>query len=299
MSFSRRRFLAALATASQAPRLFAQSPAILSTTDLGHGFSVIHGAGINVVSLKGPDGLLVIDGGLAEHSDQVVAALGSDSIRVLFNTHWHREATGLNQIAAESGAKIIAHENTRLWLNAGVNVRWQERRYEPLPKAWQPNDTFYKTTTTTFAKQPVEAGYMLQAHTDGDIYVFFPEANILVTGDVVAADSYPVLDYETGGWVNGLSDGHSKLLEVANEQTKIIPGTGPVMSYAELQKHAEIFATLRDTFIGMIRKGMTPAEMVEAKPTAEYDTIYGHPDQFVNNAYWGLWAHVREIGGIV
>ena len=280
--------------------VLAQSGQPLTTTKIADKFTLIGGAGINVIAVDGADGLLVVDGGLAEHRAGVLKALGAKPVQVLFNTHWHPEVTGLNAAAGEAGAKIVSHENTRLWLGAEIIVKWQNNRaYDPLPKTARPNDTFYATGKLTFGDEPVEYGYMLQAHTDGDAYVFFPRANVLAGGDVLSVGRYPILDYSTGGWVGGLSDGLKTLLKVANKDTKIVPGYGPVMTYGDLEAHSEVFAKCREILVGLIRKGLGPKEMVAAPPLKEFDAMFGDPELFISNAYWGLWGHVREIGGIV
>ena len=140
---------------------------------------------------------------------------------------------------------------------------------------------------------------MTQAHTDGDIYVYFPGPNILMTGDVVSGGTYPVLDFTTGGWINGMINAQAALLKLSNKDTKIIPGTGPVMSQAELQSQHDTLATIRDRLIKLLKSGQTPKEMIAAQPTKEFDEKWGSPDQFIFNAYRGLWGHVRELGGIV
>ena len=102
-------------------------------------------------------------------------------IQVLFNTHWHLEHTGANESIGKTGAKIIAHENTKLWMGAEIVSMWQKRTYKPRPKEARPNATFYTTAKMTFGKHEIRYGYLGQAHTDGDIYVFFPGPNILMT----------------------------------------------------------------------------------------------------------------------
>jgi len=143
--------------------------------------------------------------------------------------------------------------------------------------------------------------------------VFFPGPNILVTGDLFTVGSYPIVDWSTGGWIGarGLppkpcSTGQSAvfvgtradtmLLEVANEQTKVIPGSGPVQSYADLKELAEMMETLRVRFYDFLGRGMTAADMYRALPTKEFDAKWGDPKQFIANIYPGLWNHVRELG---
>src|SRR5580692_5800844 len=169
----------------------------------------ITGAGSNVLAVIGPDSVLMVDGGAAEHSAEllklVAAQAGGKPAKVLFNTHWHPNHTGSNEALGKTGAKIISHAYTKQWLSTEIDWgQWQKPTSEPLPAVALPNETFYSSGKMSFAGQSIEYANMPQAHTDGDIYVFFREANILMAGDVVSVGSYPVLDYTTGGWIGGL-----------------------------------------------------------------------------------------------
>jgi cyclase len=294
-------------------------PAPLAVHKLTDTFLVITGAGANVLAVLGPDGVLMVDGGAPEHSAELLKLIADQSggkpVQVLFNTCWDTGHTGSNETLGKAGAKIIAHENTKLWLGAEFNVRWQKRTYEPRPKAALPNQTFYTgPKKMTFGDQPVEYSYMMQAHTDGDIYVYFPGPNILMAGGVVSGASYPILDFDTGGWLGpddrrdarfiepvptGIVGAQRTLLKVTNADTRIVPGNGPIMTRADLEAESEMLATVRDRLIKLLKMGYGPKEMIAAKPTQEFDAKYGNPEQFISNAYMGLWAHVRELGGIV
>ncbi len=307
----RRAFLNRLAlgaaglSLSRLARAAAATP--LKATKLANNFIEITGAGANILLLTGPDGSLMVDGGLTERSPELLKLVADQSggrpVRVLFNTHWHCECTGSNEVLAKTGTKIISHENTRLWESTDVIVEWQKRTYQPLPKAALPNDTFYALTNTTrkmnFGDEPVEYGHLPQAHTDGDIYVYFPGPNILMAGDVVSAGSYPILDYSSGGWIGGMSQASKTLLKVANANTRIIPGTGPILTRADLEAQSEMLATVMTTLVKMMKEGMGAKDMLAAGATKQFDAKWGDPELFVTNAYPGLWGHVRELGGIV
>ncbi len=229
----------------------------------------------------------------------VAAQAEGRPVRVLFNTHWHLENTGSNEMLAKAGARIIAHENTKLWMGAEIVSQWQKRTYKPRPKEARPNETFYTTGKIEFGSEEIRYGHLGQAHTDGDIYVFLPGPNILMTGDAFAVGSYPILDYPTGGWIGGLTDATRILAGLTDAQTKVIPGIGPVQSMVEVQAQLEMLGTMRTRFFEMMRKGMSAKDMLAAKPTREFDARWGDPELFITNAYPGLWGHVREIGGIV
>lgn len=258
------------------------------------------GAGGNVVVMTGRDGAVLVDGGLAEESREMLKALsrmeGGGRVQALFNTHWHRPHTGLNAVLGKRDTRIIAHENTKLWLDTEVYVAWENRTYEPLPAAALPNDTFYERGELASGNERISYGYMLQAHTDGDIYVYFHGANILACGDVVASREYPVLDYVTGGWVGGMLDATKVLLEVSNADTLIVPGTGPALTRANLQSYHDWLAKLYDNMVAMMEKGLGPDEMLAAGLMRDDDPRRGDQRLFVRNAYKGLWGHVRALG---
>jgi glyoxylase-like metal-dependent hydrolase (beta-lactamase superfamily II) len=284
------------------PSAFGQSP--IAATKLTDNFFEITGAGSNVLLVSGPDGVLMVDGGSQERSAEllkVVSAQSKGTVRVLFNTHWHRDHTGSNEALGKAGAKIIAHEFTRQWLSTEIDSGWEKKTYEPLPKEALPNQTFYGSATQKmmFGQEPIEYALMPQAHTDGDIYVYFSKANILMAGDVVSGWRYPVLDYTTGGWINGMLNAQKSLLKMTNAETRIIPGTGPIQTRADLQAQNDTLTTLRDRLLKLMKSGYGPKEMIAAKPTQEFDEKWGNPEQFIFNAYKGLWGHVRELGGIV
>jgi cyclase len=275
----------------------------ITTTPLSDSLTLISGAGSNVVALTGPEGVLLVDGGEAERSGELLKVINklSDKRRVhtLFNTHWHWDHTGSNERLAKAGAKIIAHEYTKLWLGADFYVDWQDRQYKPRPAAALPTQTFYKSGELMFGDEKVEYGHLFQAHTDGDIYVYFRNQNVLVAGDVVSVGSYPVLDYSTGGWLGGIVEATKRLAELTNDSTKIIPGTGPVQTRADLQAEAEMLATMKDRLIGLMKKGIGTDDLLANPPTKEFDAKWGDPSLFLTNAFRGLWGHVRELGGIV
>jgi glyoxylase-like metal-dependent hydrolase (beta-lactamase superfamily II) len=301
-NLDRRHFLGALAGAAGASLLRAESSP-LAATKLTDSFIEITGAGSNVLAVIGTDGVLMVDGGLKERSADLLKLVAEQSggrpVQFLFNTHWHPENTGSNEALGKAGAKIVASENTKLWLGTEIDVGWQKKTYEPSPKAALPTQTFYTSGKMTFGKEQVEYALMPQAHTDGDIYVFFPGPNILMAGDVVSVGSYPILDYTTGGWIGGLVNAQRTLLQLSNADTRIIPGNGPVQTRADLQALNEMCNTLRDRLTKLMKQGMSPSDMIAAKPTKEYDEKWGDPELFIANAYRGLWGHVRELGGIV
>ena len=255
----------------------------------------------NVIAQTSRDGVLLVDGASAGASDALMKAIsglpGAGPVHTIFNTHWHAEQTGSNEPLGKAGKRIIAHENTRLWLAADVMWPWNGRRFKRVEKIAQPNKTFY---TTGELDSGVRYGYIPDAaHTDGDLYVHFPKQNVLAVGDAVSGEGWPVVDYATGGWIGGIVGALQRLQTIATADTRIVPACGPVLGLADLRKQYEMYVTIFDRLSTLLNRGRGPAEAVAAKPTKEFDEKWGDPKLFIYNAYPGLWDHVREIGGIV
>lgn len=283
--------LASPARASSAP---------LKVVPVDDTLRLITGAGGNVLVAETAEGLLLVDGGNVASSASLLQGLGkSRPVRVLINTHWHPDQTGSNEALAKAGARIIAHENTKLWLGTEIDVKWQGKVYPPRPASALPTETIYTQGKLDFGSTKVEYGHLPQAHTDGDLYVFFPERNVLFTGDIINVGAYPILDWSTGGWSGGMANAARKLLDLADANTRVVPGLGPVQTKADLQAQYDMLNTVNARLIGMLKKGMSAADMIAARPTAEFDAKWGDPTLMIRNAYPGLWAHVREHGGIL
>jgi cyclase len=247
----------------------------------------------NVIAQITSDGVVLVDGGSTAGSDAVMKAVAglpnAGTVRTLFNTHWHPEQTGSNERLGKAGATIISQENTRLWL--GQNVTWPwGGTVKKLAKVAQPNKTFYDTGKLDSG---VRYGYIPDAaHTDGDMYVFFPNQNVLAVGGAVTGKGWPEVDWWTGGWIGGIVGALNRLQTVADAQTKIVPAIGPVLGLADLKSQYEMFGTIYDRLNQMINKGKGPGEGVEAKPAKEFEEKMGNADAFVRRAFESLWAYV-------
>jgi cyclase len=279
------------------------SPSALTPTRLTDSITLISGAGGNVVVVTGDDSAAMVNGGLRDRATDLAQAVsagaGGKPVRFLFNTDWHAEHIGSNEIVGRAGAQIIAHENTKQYLSNDIFVDWQHRTYKALPKVAWPTRTSYAAGKMTLGRERIEFGPLGQAHTDGDIYVFFPDSNVLVAGDVLAVGTYPIADYVSGGWLGGLMTATKTLLDLTNDETRVIPGTGPVQTRADLKLQHEMLVTLRERLHQMMRKGMGTNDMLAAGATKEFDARCGDPSLFLSVTYRGMWLHVRELGGIV
>jgi glyoxylase-like metal-dependent hydrolase (beta-lactamase superfamily II) len=251
----------------------------------------------NVVAHTVAGGVVLVDGGSAASADAVMKAVaglpGGGPVHTLFNTHWHPEQTGSNESIGKAGKTIIAQENTRLWLTTDVTWPWNGRTVKRLPKVAQPNKTFYTKDTLDSPVNGVVYGYIPDAaHTDGDLYVYFPKQNVLAVGDVVSNQGWPVVDYTTGGWIGGIVGGLQRLQTIANEDTRIVPGRGPVLGLKELKAQSAMYGTIYDRLSTMLNKGRGPSEAVAAQPTKEFDAQMGNPDEFVRRSFESLWAYL-------
>jgi glyoxylase-like metal-dependent hydrolase (beta-lactamase superfamily II) len=295
----RRHFLELLAGAAAgvplARRVAAQTVAP-SVTSLGETLRLMSGPGSNVVVLSGPSGVLLVNG-FGAPTDTSAGFTGR--VEFLFNTDWHPPNTGFNVTVAESGGQILAHEFTRQYLSIERRVEWQNKTHKPLPAKALPTKTFTKAGSMTFGGQTIDYAPLGQAHTDGDIYLFFREADVLVVGDVMTAGRYPIADYTSGGWLGGLQSATKTLLSVANPETRIVPGAGPLQTRADLQAQYDMLSATRDAFVKMMRQGLSADEMLAAGLTRPFDARWGDPRLFVTTSYRGMWLHVRELGGIV
>jgi cyclase len=281
-------------------RARAADTAPLAFVPLTAGLWMVTGGGGNVTVLESSAGVLLVDGGSPERSAEVLklvqARTGASRIHTLFNTHWHWDQTGSNRTLGPAGTRIIAHENTRLWLGTKIFCKWQNREYQPLPREARPNQTFYTTGSLSFGAEHIDYGYLPQAHTDGDLYVFFRDANVLVAGDVVSVGSYPIIDYSTNGWIGGLLDATKTLIGLANATTRIVPGTGPVQTRADLEADRDMLAAMKLRLSQLLAQGMSVQDMLAAAPSREFDAKWGDPTLFISNAWPGLVARARELG---
>ena len=296
----RREFLRSLAAGAAAlslPRAaFGQSA--LTTTKLTDSLTLISGAGNNIIALAGSGGSLLVDCGDAAHAQDVLKLTGR--VGTVINTHWHLESTGANDAMAKAGAKLVSHVNTQLWMTQEIIHDWEKKVFPPRAKEAMPTETFYTTGKLTAGSEPVEYGLMPMAHTDGDIYVHFPLSNVLAVGDAVQPGKLPILDWPTGGWIGGMQEAHRTILRLANDTTKIVPATGKVMTKAEVQASLDILTKVREQLVKLMKQGKGAKDMIDAKAVQEFQPqLAGDPEAFIFTAYRGLWAHVRELGGIV
>jgi cyclase len=280
--------------------LAAQTPAPIKATKLADRITLLTGDGGNIALVLSNDGLMMVDGGYADRAAELlkaVAAVDSHPVVLQFNTHWHLDHVGCNEILGAAGAKIMAHENTAKWLRQRVVMEAINRTVEPLKPGGLPKQLFTTAGKLNFGG-PIEYAPVPPAHTDGDAWLFFPAENILHTGDLLFNGTYPLIDYSTGGWIGGMAAAADRLLEIGDAQTRIIPGHGPMASKDELRASRDMLVAVQEKLEKFRKEGRSAKEAVAAAPTKDFDARFGKgmkPDQFVEIAYTGLSLHARPL----
>jgi len=261
--------------------------------------SLITSGGTNVLSLTTPDGLVLVDSGSPELIDRLMDTLRRLSpegrVATVFNTHWHLENTGANERLRSGGATILAHANTRIWMATPVWVPAEDRYRPARPAAAQPTRTFYADGSMTAGRERIDYGYLIDAHTSGDIYVFFRDANVLAVGDVASPARDPELDYFTGAWLGGRVDGLTRLLAMSNDTTKIVPGYGAVITRADLQVERDMMKTIYDRAVDRVRQGDDVDDMLNAGVMSGLARTWKNPRKFLQDVHKGLWAHHNKL----
>jgi cyclase len=306
MPISRRLFLRSGAQALSAASLLGAMPGLAAAADKDaksvsihdisvkdvSGLAVFAGSGCNVVALGGPDGALLVDGGLGVNSAVLLKSVADNlktrRVQTLINTHWHPEQTGSNEAVGKAGGTIISHEVSRLALGRKERSALYTGYYGPLPAKAIPMQTTYNTGTLMFAGEQVDYRYLPAAHTNGDLFVHFPKRNVIVAGGPVAADHWPVMDYLNGAFMHGFVRSYEILAEVAKPDTIIIPANGPTLTGADIVKQKDMYWALFKQFFIDFNKGFGPNDIVDAHPLKDYEAQYGDPAQFLDYAYRSL-----------
>ena len=271
------------------------------------------GAGGNITVQVGKDGILLVDTQYAPLSDKILAAikkLSDQPLRYIINTHYHGDHTGGNEplrkagatiaggnvagdlgASASEGAQIIAHDNVLKRMSAPTGQQ------APTPSGAWPTDTYIDDEKKLWLNgEGIQIIHLPNAHTDGDSIVFFRRSDVIATGDLFTTTDYPVIDVAAGGTINGFIDGVNRILDLVitvygqEGGTLIIPGHGRLCDAGDLINYREMATIIRDRVQDMVKKGMTLEQVKAAKPTFDYDPLYGSnprwtPDMFVEAIY--------------
>jgi glyoxylase-like metal-dependent hydrolase (beta-lactamase superfamily II) len=309
---SRRRFLVSTSMATTvallAPRhLFAQDEGLVQTArktaaaatitvqQLRGKISVLMGAGGNIAVLPGRDGKVLIDAGYAGARPKITAALtsvSSDPIKHLINTHWHFDHTDGNEWLHAAGAAILAHTNTKKRLSTTTRVEGWNFTFPPAPAEAIPADVFDEERTLKLNGTSIALKYFGPAHTDGDISVYFTDADVFHVGDTFWNGYYPFIDYSTGGSIDGMIRATEANLAKATDKMIVIPGHGAVGDKSQLAFYRDLLVSTREKVATLKKQGKSLDEIVATKPTGPTDAKWGNgfrkPKDFIGDVFQGV-----------
>lgn len=284
--------LAAFAALTLSPQAFAQTqptPPVgpdfskieVKTFDLGKDTYMLEGAGGNVTVAIGQDAIVMVDGQFAPMHDKLKAAIEAKSklpIKYLVNTHFHGDHTGGNEGFSKIGVTIVAHPNVGKRLAAGTTHNITGVKTPPRPDA-VPKLTYEDTLALDIKGRVVQLRHPQLAHTDGDTYMLFTDANVLSTGDTVTIGRYPNIDFANGGNIKGMIEASDTYLAATNDQSKIVPGHGPLANRAQLVEYRAMLVTARDRMQKLVAEGKSEADVLALKPFADLDAKWAMNDQ--------------------
>ncbi len=251
----------------------------IKTVELGNGIYMLTGKGGNIGVSVGEDGVFMIDDQFAPLTKKIKAAVASISdkpLRFVINTHWHFDHTGGNENLGKEGVVIVAHDNVRERMSKDNFIAAFNKQVPASPKVALPVITFNDAVTFHLNGLEINVSHQSNAHTDGDSMVFFNTANVIHMGDTFFNGFYPFIDAATKGSVNGMIEAADRVLAIADDNTKIIPGHGPLGDKKALAKYRDMLVTVRDRMQKLIGRGKTLEEIIALNPNADVDTVWGN-----------------------
>jgi glyoxylase-like metal-dependent hydrolase (beta-lactamase superfamily II) len=278
--------------------LAAATPAQVSA--LGDDLWLVQGLGAPLLVARSGEQLLLVDGGEAVAARALTGLLSQRfpkaRVQVLINTDWHADRSGYNEAAAAAGARLIATENTRLWMSTERTGATDGRLQALRAARAKPTDTlFYGNRTLMLGQQSVEYGVLPAGHTDGDLYVWFAAQNVLFAGDMVVSRRYPLIDSASNGWLGGMVGALKLLMARCNAKTRIIDADGLLLGKADLLAQQDLCFTVLQRIAESYYKGETRQQFMVSQPTREFDAVRGDPSAFLLQAYDSAWGHINEI----
>ena len=262
------------AVASMDAMRLAAAKAVITPQPLRGGISLLRGPFGNILVLVQPDGALVVESGLREARPQIqgaIASLTSATPAALINTHWHVDHTDGNEWMHTQGAVITAHRNTARRLASAQTTAAMEQTVPAAPEGARPTEVFDNESKKRLGAVNLTLKYYEPAHTDGDISVHFQEPDVLHVGDIWYNGFYPLIDYSSGGRIDGMIEAVRITLKRVSATTMIVPGHGPLGTREQLEGWLEMLSGVREKVASGKRQGKTVAEVIASKPTAIYD----------------------------
>ena len=242
------------------------------------GVLVLYGSGGNIGVSEGADGIFLIDDQYAVMTPKVTEALAkisSQAPRFVLNTHWHGDHTGGNENLAAKGTVVVAHDQVRVRMNSEQFSEFFQSKTPASPSGALPIVTFSDNLSLHVNGDELRGIHAPQAHTDGDVFIHFRKANVIHTGDLMFAGLYPFIDLDSGGSVNGLLAAVDRMLVIADDKTRIIPGHGKVTDRAGLVAYREMLVVTSGRVRDLVKAGKSVDEVLAAKPNADYDAKLG------------------------
>jgi cyclase len=258
----------------------------IKSTDLGHRTYMLEGEGGNMTVAVGGDGIIMVDGEFAPLHDKIKAAIEAASklpVKYLVNTHFHGDHTGGNAPFAKDGTTVVAHVNVRKRLAAGTTNGLTGAKTPPVADGALPRKTYIASSQLKVKGRLAMLRHIAHAHTDGDTYVWFRDANVLATGDTFTNGRYPNIDFANGGNIRGMVGASDRYLRLANDKTKIVPGHGPLADRATLADYRTMLVTARDRMTKLVKQGKSEDEVLAAKPFADLDAKWAPSEQASKN----------------
>jgi cyclase len=246
----------------------------IQTKAVAPGVHVLYGQAGNIGVSHGPDGVFLIDDQYAAMTPKVieaVAAIHPEPPRFVLNTHWHTDHTGGNENLAEKGSIIVAHDEVRVRMSVEQFSEFFQRRTPAAPPKALPVVTFNDSLSLHVNGDELRGVYTPHAHTDGDVFIHFRKANVIHTGDLMFAGLYPFIDLESGGSVDGLIAAVDRMLTLADQNTRIIPGHGKMTDRAGLVAYRKMLSVTSERVRKLQREGKSVEEVLAARPNADYD----------------------------
>ncbi|HEY1505083.1 MAG TPA: MBL fold metallo-hydrolase [Stellaceae bacterium] len=255
----------------------------ITTKDLGQGAYMLLGPGGNITVVTGGNGIIMVDAEFAPLHDKIkaaIAAVSQQPIKYIVNTHFHPDHTSGDALFIKEGVTVVAQENVRKRLLAGTTNGLTGNHTDGLPSDAVPSKV-YKAGTLTLRVRGRTAivGHIANAHTDGDSYVWFPQINVLSTGDIVTLGRYPNIDFANGGNIKGMIAGVTQYLKLVNDKTEIVPGHGPLATKSDLVAYRAFLIQARDRVAKLIKAGKSEQEAVAAHVFADWDAKLNANDQ--------------------
>ena len=250
----------------------------IKTQKLSDSIYMLVGSGGNIGLSVGPDAVFMIDDQYAPLTPKIEAAIKaitSKPVTFVINTHWHGDHTGGNVNMGKAGAIIVAHDNVRKRLSSEQFIDFFRGKVEPMAKEGLPVVTFSQTMNFHLNGDDIAAFHVPNAHTDGDSIIHFKKGNIVHMGDTFFNGFYPFIDYSSGGTPDGFIAAAERVLALSDDQTKIIPGHGPLATKADLIVYRNMLVSTIGKIKALVKQGKTLDEVVAAKPTAEFDERWG------------------------